>query len=167
MASSLHPAHTPVARLASRCDHGQRRRVITESLLSDILSGTLAAGQHLVINELAKCYEVSPTPIREAFVALEGIGIVDFFPNRGAIVRRLTRVDAHEISQVRKALECEAVRLACGQIDATKLARLGHELPSDPGHNARHASFDRPQSASGQSVARLDQLVVRQPTVDS
>jgi DNA-binding GntR family transcriptional regulator len=98
--------------------------MITESLLADILQGKLAAGQHLVIAELAGRYLVSPTPIREALVALEGIGIVDFFPNRGAVVRRLTRVDAEEICQVRQALECEAVRLACGRIDAAQLAQL-------------------------------------------
>jgi len=57
-------------------------------------------------------------------VALEGMGIVDFFPNRGAVIHKLTRIDAAEICQVRQALECEAVRLACGKIDPAKLARL-------------------------------------------
>ncbi len=112
------------ARRASRCDHGQRRRVITEWLLNDILRGSLGAGQRLIIGDLARRYDVSPTPIREALVALEGIGIVDFFPNRGAVVRKLTRVDAEEICQMRQALECEAVRLACGKIESTKLVQL-------------------------------------------
>ena len=122
--SSLDSVSPPSAGLAIRCDHGQRRRLITEWLLNDILRGALAAGQRLVIGELAKCYDVSPTPIREALIALEGIGMVDVFPNRGAIVRKLTQVDAQEMCQVRRALECEAVRLACGHIDPAKLVEL-------------------------------------------
>ena len=108
----------------SRVDHGGRRRLVTESLLGEIFQGELAAGQHLVIQDLAKRFEVSPTPVREALVALEGIGIVDLIPNRGAVVRKVTVADVKEICQVRKALECEATRSACGRIELAQL----HEL---------------------------------------
>lgn len=107
-----------------RCDHGQRRRVVTESLLAEIFQGRVAAGERLVIQGLARRFGVSPTPIREALVALEGIGIVDLVPNCGAIVRRVTAVEVQEACQVRKALECEAARLACGRIELAQLHGL-------------------------------------------
>lgn len=109
---------------ALACDHGQRRYIVTRSMVIDILRGDIAAGQHLVISELARRYDVSPTPIREAIVALEGLGLVDVQPNRGAVVRRLTETDAREICQVRRALECEAVKLVCERAVADDFANL-------------------------------------------
>ncbi len=103
--------------MRTKVDHGQRRQWVTEQLLGDALRGKLAAGKHLVIQELAKRYSVSATPIREALVALEGFGLVELHPNRGAIVRELTASDIREICQVRRALECAAIRGACGRVD--------------------------------------------------
>src|SRR5205085_654148 len=50
--------------------------------------------------------------------------------NRGAIVRRVTAQDIHEICQVRRALECEAVRSATGRADRDALRLLADELRS-------------------------------------
>jgi DNA-binding GntR family transcriptional regulator len=131
-------------------DHGQRRQRIVESLLAEILRGRLAAGEHLVIQELARRFGVSPTPVREALVTLEGIGIVDLLPNRGAIVRRVTASDVKELCEVRRALECEATRLACGRIELAQL----HELA---------AAFRRMQSIK----RRAPQLVEDARRLDS
>lgn len=105
-------------------DHGQRRKVVTEQLLTDIFEGRLQAGERLVITALAERFGVSQSPIREALVTLEGIGIVDIEVNRGAVVRRVTVTEVQELSQVRRALECTAVRLACGRIDTAELNYL-------------------------------------------
>lgn len=110
------------------CDRGRRRQAIVESLLRDIFHGRLRAGQHLVTQTLAERFQVSHTPIREALIALAGIGIVDLLPNRGAIVRRVAPKDVREICQVRRVLECEAVRLACGRVDLEELHALDDEL---------------------------------------
>ncbi len=112
------------SRTSPRCDHGQRRNLVITSLLGDIFQGRLEAGEHLVIRDLAKRYQVSPTPIREALVALEAIGIIDLVPNCGAVVRKVTAVDVREFCQVRRALECESVREACGRIELAKLQEL-------------------------------------------
>ena len=110
------------------CDHGQRRRTIVESLLTDVFHGRIQAGQHLVTQELADRFGVSHTPIREALITLAGIGVIDLQPNRGAIVRRVSARDVREICQVRKALECEATRSACGKIDRSELQSLAEQL---------------------------------------
>ncbi len=101
-----------------------RRRMVAELLLSEVLRGELRAGQHLVLKELSERFEVSSTPIREALVQLEGMGIIDFVPNCGAVVRKVTSADVKEVCQVRCALECEATRSACGRIELSRL----HEL---------------------------------------
>jgi DNA-binding GntR family transcriptional regulator len=107
-----------------QCDHGLRRQAIVTSLLADVFQRRLRAGQHLVTRELAGRFGVSHTPIREALIALEGIGIVDLVPNRGAIVRRVSPRDVREICQVRCVLECKAVLLACGRINPVVLDEL-------------------------------------------
>ncbi len=113
---------------ALECDHGQRRRTIVESLLADVFHGRILAGQHLVTQELADRFGVSHTPIREALISLAGIGVIDLQPNRGAIVRRVSAREVREICQVRKALECEATRSACGRIDRVDLQSLAADL---------------------------------------
>jgi DNA-binding GntR family transcriptional regulator len=122
-AVSVSPRTNPL-----KCDHGLRRQTIVESLLRDVFQGELRAGQHLVTQELAARFGVSHTPIREALIALSGIGIIDLLPNRGAVVRRVTPREVREICQVRRALECEAVRSACGRISPAELEALSAEL---------------------------------------
>jgi DNA-binding GntR family transcriptional regulator len=111
-----------------KCDHGLRRQTIVQSILADVFQGSLCAGQHLVTQELADRFGVSHTPIREALIALAGVGIIDLLPNRGAVVRRVTPKDVREICQVRRALECEAARRACGRIAPAELNNLANEL---------------------------------------
>jgi len=101
-----------------------RRKALVEDLLREVVQGQFRPGQHLVTRALAERFGVSHTPIREALIALAGIGVVDLLPNRGAIVRRVTPDEVREICQVRRALECEAVRGACGRIDPAELLVL-------------------------------------------
>ena len=102
--------------------------MIVESLLMEVFDGRLRAGQHLVTQELAERFGVSHTPIREAIIALEGIGIVDLLPNRGAVIRRVGLEEVREVCQVRRVLECEATRGACGWIAPADLRALSADL---------------------------------------
>ncbi len=102
--------------------------MIVESLLMEVFQGRLRAGQHLVTQELAERFGVSHTPIREAMIALEGIGIVDVLPNRGAVIRRVGVEEVKEVCQVRRVLECEATRGACGWIAPADLRALAGDL---------------------------------------
>src|SRR5215813_7376706 len=111
-----------------RCDHGRRRQAIVESLLADVFNGRLRPGQHLVTQQLAERFGVSHTPIREALISLAGIGIIDLLPNRGAVVRAVTSREIREICQVRRLLECQATRCACGRIDLAALYAIAGEL---------------------------------------
>ncbi|MFO0908077.1 MAG: GntR family transcriptional regulator [Isosphaeraceae bacterium] len=105
-------------------DNGQRRPAIVGLLLADILGGRFRAGERLVTQDLSDRFGVSHTPIREALIELAGLGVIDLQPNRGAVVRRVTPRNVREIASVRRVLECEAVRQACGRIDPAELAEL-------------------------------------------
>ena len=143
----------PVSRDANavQCDHGLRRQTIVQSLLADVFQGRLRAGEHLVTQELAERFGVSHTPIREALITLAGIGIIDLLPNRGAVVRRVTPHEVREVCQVRRVLECEAARSACGRIDLAELHALAGELRrmiGDQGRARERASSRRPASST-------------------
>ncbi len=118
--------------MSLKCDHGfgLRRQAIVESLLREVMQGNLRPGEHLVAQSLADRFGVSLTPVREALIALAGIGVVDLAPNRGAVVRRLTPREIGEIYEVRRILECAAVRAACGRIDPTELRELKAAIES-------------------------------------
>jgi DNA-binding GntR family transcriptional regulator len=115
-------------RDAQPSNRGLRRQTIVQSLLADVLQGRLRAGDHLVTQDLADRFNVSHTPIREALIALAGIGIVDLIPNRGAVVRRVSSREAFEVMQVRRALESMAARLACGRIPLNELHNLAERF---------------------------------------
>ncbi len=105
-----------------------RREALTSTILAEIFNGTLTAGQRLVAQELAERHGVSQTPIREALIALAAIGMIDLLPNRGAIVRRVGEREVREVCQVRRILECEAVRMACGKMTQESLEGIGDAI---------------------------------------
>jgi DNA-binding GntR family transcriptional regulator len=130
--------HTPPAPQSPR---GLRRQTIVQSLLAEVCQGRLRAGEHLVTQELATRFGVSHTPIREALISLSGFGLIDLLPNRGAVVRRVTAQEVREVCQVRRALECEATRSACGRINLAELHALAAEL--------RRLTTVKPRSGNG------------------
>jgi DNA-binding GntR family transcriptional regulator len=121
--------------------HGHRRSALVQSLLGDVFSGRVRAGDHLVTQELAERHGVSHTPVREALIALAGMGIIDLVPNRGAVVRRVSSLEVREVCQVRRVLECEATRLSCGRIALADLDALSADLRRMIAHRNPGPSF--------------------------
>jgi len=104
------------------------RDQVAQRILTEVFERRFLSGSRLVVQRLAERFGVSPTPVREALVELAGLGIVDLLPNRGAVVRPFGDEQLRDISQVRRALEMEACRSACGKIDATALHDLRSQL---------------------------------------
>ncbi|MCA9017148.1 MAG: GntR family transcriptional regulator [Planctomycetaceae bacterium] len=104
--------------------HGSRRQTLVQQVLVKFFQGEYQPSQRMTVQSLAKEWNVSATPVREALVELEGIGIVEIFPNRGAVLRNFGAKELREICQVRRILESEATRCACGHITPHELARL-------------------------------------------
>jgi DNA-binding GntR family transcriptional regulator len=109
-------------------NHGLRRQTLVEYLLNDIMHGRLRPGQRLVVQELAERLGVGRTPIREALITLAGIGVVEIRPNRGAVIRSVGAREVRHFYLVRRALECEAIRTACGRIGDAELRELAAEF---------------------------------------
>lgn len=90
----------------------------------EILSGDLRPGQRLRAAELAQELGISRTPIREALLILEGEGLVDASPNKGATVKNYSAADIDDLYKLRAALEGYAARLATEKASASDIEEL-------------------------------------------
>jgi DNA-binding GntR family transcriptional regulator len=104
------------------------REHIKEMILERILNGDYAPGERLVETRLAKEFETSQVPVREALRELEVLRFVESEPFRGARVRAVTRAEMVEIFPVRSAIEEVAVRLATVQLAGDVQALEQHLL---------------------------------------
>ncbi len=88
------------------------RDQIREALVGRILDGTYAAGTQLKELTLAREFNVSQAPIREALRELEGSGLVTSERFRGTRVRGADFHEMRESYELRTMLEVRAVQLA-------------------------------------------------------
>jgi len=97
---------------------------IYKKLHDDILKGRLYQGQRLIEKELIDIYKISKTPLREALIRLEKIGLVKYNVNRGYLVKRILRKDAEEIYDLREIIGCLSVRKIIENITEEKIKKL-------------------------------------------
>jgi len=79
--------------------------LVQQELERLILAGELPAGTQLTEVALATRLGVSRGPVREAFRALEEIGLVRIEKNKGVFVRRISVEEADQIYEVRAILD--------------------------------------------------------------
>lgn len=106
----------PIARSAPGLAVG----TVANYIKNGIRTGKLTAGQRLIASELAASLQVSLGVVREALSLLDGAGLVEVLPNRGAQIRSLSREDVRQIFELREALEGQAAALAARNIRGAK-----------------------------------------------
>lgn len=105
-------------------DQRSLRDQLIDSLRERIMSSELPRGERLDLSRIARDYDVSPIPLREALIVLESEGVVTSKARRGVFVAQLSAEDLIEIYQVREAIELQAVELLITADDAAADARL-------------------------------------------
>lgn len=85
---------------------------VAEHLRTGVFIGRYVPGQRLVEADLTAELGVSRNLLRETFRQLSAEGLIEIIPNRGALVRRLSIVEAMELFTIRMELESLAARLA-------------------------------------------------------
>ncbi|MFZ1427099.1 MAG: GntR family transcriptional regulator [Geminicoccaceae bacterium] len=112
-----------------------------ESLRDAIASLRLRPGQSFSEQEVARQLGVSRTPVREAVIRLAESGLIEVLPQRGTVVRKISRKAVEDAHFLRKAIEVAVVREAAtrslpatvfaaarGLIDAQRAAANGDDL---------------------------------------
>jgi DNA-binding GntR family transcriptional regulator len=84
-----------------------------EHVKARLLDGTYRDGSLLSEGVIASELDISRTPVREAFLQLEGEGLLELYPKRGALVVPVTAAEVADLFDARLALERHClVRLA-------------------------------------------------------
>ncbi len=97
---------------------------IVEVLRDAILSGELDPGKRLMQDDLARQFEVSATPVREALRELQAEGILAHDPHKGVKVRELNSDEVREIYTIRESLESLAVQLSAPHMTPATMRKL-------------------------------------------
>lgn len=99
-------------------DHESISEMICREVRESIVTRELRSGDKLREIEICKQYNVSRTPVREAFRILQSEGFVDYNPRTGVTVTILGPEDAIDLYEVRGSLE---------EISAFKAASLAND----------------------------------------
>jgi DNA-binding GntR family transcriptional regulator len=89
-----------------------------------ILSGRYGPGERLKVHDLSKQFGFSAMPLREALRKLEGQGLVELEPNRGATVRQLDHRYIENLFELNTELRIFAIRRGIKQLTIAKLDEL-------------------------------------------
>lgn len=99
---------------------------IFERIKRDIITGAIKPGERLIERELTERFEVSRTPVREAFRRLERSQLVINIPYRGVEVRRISFEFARDAYDLRLGTEGIASYLAAERATHAELVKLEH-----------------------------------------
>lgn len=79
--------------------------IVYDGLRSAIIKGVIPVGERINEKVYADYMNISRTPIRNAITRLLDEGIIEYIPNYGVVVKRVTLEDALEIYKIRVALD--------------------------------------------------------------
>jgi DNA-binding GntR family transcriptional regulator len=132
-----------------------------------IVSGEVRPGTWLRMQALAERFQVSVQPVREALQLLQGEGLLEIHPNRGAQVRGIDRRRLVHIYEIRGALESFMARSFADEAsprDIRSLIRIQEEHDAavaarDAVHvfqaNERFHSLINGRSGNGEVIALI------------
>jgi DNA-binding GntR family transcriptional regulator len=90
--------------VAGRVRVGAKDRAL-EYVKSQVLTGAFPGGELISEGEVAEALGMSRTPVREAFLRLEGEGLLRLYPQRGALVVPVSPQEVRAVLEARLVLE--------------------------------------------------------------
>ncbi|MEJ8472921.1 GntR family transcriptional regulator [Roseibium algae] len=97
---------------------------VFEELHRQILSLELPPGTKMSEAEVAKAFDVSRQPVRDAFYRLSKLGFLSIRPQRATTVSFISEKAVFQARFVRSAIEADVVRIACQKLTSDDLGRL-------------------------------------------
>ncbi len=122
---------------------------IYENLRQQIITGALSAGEKLRQDHIAKSFDTSHVPVREALLRLQAHGLARSEPRRGMRVTDLDPAEIREVIEMRVALEPLALQQAAQNMSPTDLDRIEaariacDDAETMPEWEARNRAFHR------------------------
>ncbi|WP_206811169.1 GntR family transcriptional regulator [Paradesulfitobacterium ferrireducens] len=103
-------------------------RKLYELLKEEIIQLRLKPGSNISENEISEKYNVSRTPVREAFLRLSQEGLLTIYPQKGTFVSLIDLSLVEEARFLRETLEKAVVNLACKEFSQEKVFALEMNL---------------------------------------
>lgn len=97
-------------------------------LLYNIVNLELPPGGAVSENELSTALSLSRTPVREALIELNRMGLVEVLPQRGSYISKIDYAIVEESRFMRLVIENAILKLACEGISQDYLDALEHNL---------------------------------------
>lgn len=105
-------------------EYKTKKDSIYEILKEEIYDCKYKFGEKLVISHLAKRFNTSEIPVREALNQLSADDLIEFKPHVGAVVKPLSPKDIRNIFELRIELEGLATRLAAEHLEEEHFKQL-------------------------------------------
>jgi DNA-binding GntR family transcriptional regulator len=109
------------------------KEIVYEFLVAALREGRLQPGSRIDAKEICESLGVSRTPVREALLQLEALGLVSFLPRQGIVVNDLTERDVRELFETIGPLEAAALRLATPHLGEADFAEFEKSLATMEG----------------------------------
>jgi len=97
---------------------------VYEAMKEEIITGQLPPGSIISELLLAKRYQTSRTPVREACQFLQKDGLLEAVPHKGFFVAEITMKQVQDIYQLRRVLEGTCARIAAEKVTRAELQEL-------------------------------------------
>jgi DNA-binding GntR family transcriptional regulator len=136
--------------------HRTLREIVADEVRAMILRGELKPGERLFEDRLAEQLGVSRNPVREAIRALEGTGLVEVIPRRGAYVSQFDLEQVRHLLELRAVIEAYAAELAARRrtdddlaeldrciVEGRKASDAGDLVAAAASHRAFHLAIER------------------------
>lgn len=94
------------------------------TLKRKILKGDLSPGTRLIVLDIAKAFDVSQAPVREALERLKQEGLIVGRMNRGSAVSEITHKEIRDIYELRQLIEGHALRETMKVLNEDDVAHL-------------------------------------------
>ena len=116
---------------------------VYQHIRADILSCVLLPGARIFENDLAKRYDVSKSPVRDALLRLQEQGLIEVLPRKGYLIRPISKSDAYDLYEMRLLLEKSSLRRACNEASDEDLASLDQFRAVDNGDLVHWVMYNR------------------------
>jgi|SRR5438477_6209137 len=118
MATATTAKSTPIPRQSLSA-------AVAERLGEKILAGELREGEQLRQDAIAKEFQISRIPVREALSHLAAEGLITIYANRGAVVSALSPDEIMQLFETGAVLECYMLRCAIPNMKSGRFRARG------------------------------------------
>jgi GntR family transcriptional regulator, rspAB operon transcriptional repressor len=115
-------------KMSQKITANSSRDYVYQLLRNDILRLQLKPGSSISEKEVSSRFQVSRTPVREAFLQLSQEGLLEVYPQRGTFVSLIDLTLVEEGRFMREQLEKAVIRLACDSFPQELLFALEMNL---------------------------------------